>query len=265
MQEAVSAIEYVTRSIHRVRVLEQLQSGERTRSELEASVDASSRTIRRVTDGLIEAGWVEETTDGFSLTPTGEAFAEELKETLSKTETLLELQPFFRWFPREVCSLSPEAFEDATVTVRKPHSPYEPIDQALSRITGTERIQTIAPINAPFYNETYYEAIMEEGVSAVTVLSEDVLSALQRDEDALAEVIQTGRVEIYVHPEPLLFGLLITDDIVAIGAYDDSGTMQALVESESETIRQWALDTFKQYRETATEITATQSNSPSGQ
>ena len=254
MKEAVSAIEYVTRSIHRVRVLEQLRSGERTRGELEASIDASSRTIRRVTDGLSEAGWVEQTTAGFALTPTGTVFAEEFAETLSKTETLLKLQPFFRWFPRDVCSLSPEAFEDATVTVRKPHSPYEPVDRALNRVSGTDTIRTIAPINAPFYNETYYKAIMEDSASAVTVLSEEVLSMLQRDGDALEDVMQTGRVEIYVYPDPISFGLLITDEVVAIGAYDDDGTMQALVESADETIRQWAIDTFEKYRKAATEI-----------
>lgn len=258
MEGAITAIEYVTRSSHRVRLLEVLAEGDRSLEELQAVLDASGRTVRRGIDGLIDEGWVAETDAGYGLTQTGVSFATDLFDFLDRTEMLLELRTFFEWFPESACDLDVDAFEGSTVTLPGPHTPYAPIERTLELITNASRFETIAPINSPFYEDSYYELIVDDGAEATTILSNGVLEAITAEDDgSLSDVLETGRAEIYVYPEELTFGLLLTDDVVAIGAYDDSRSMRALLESDVTPVRAWAESTFDDYRSDATRFTLT--------
>lgn len=256
MENAVSTVEYITRSTSRVQVLLSLNDGAKDLEALELEISASGRTVRRAVDGLIEEGWVNRCGHEYAVTSTGSAFATRLGTFLRQTETLLELQTFFEWFPDAVCSLDPIEFEDATVTVQQPHSPYQPLERTLSLIDLADEIKTIAPINSPFYNDSYYERITDEEITAETVLPHSVFDAIRNaDTEQFQEVLDTGRVEVYVCDLPLSFGLLITENMVAIGAYDHNNSLRALIESNTPVVREWAEDVFAEYKNGSEKIT----------
>lgn len=257
MEDAIDAISYVTRSPTRVRLLSMLGPEPRGLSELAGAVDASDRTVRRAIGGLVEEGWVCETAGGYVLTAVGERFREELLGFVETTRTLSDLASFFEWFPEDACDLDLTVFEDATVTIGTAHEPYAPIERTQALIEDAETILTIAPIAAPFYNDPYYDQIVSENARVETILRPEVLRTLQEKQTAsMREVRRHDNVAIYVYEEEFPFGLLVVDDRVAIGAYDETWSLRAVLESDAEEVLSWGRSTFETYRAEARRIDA---------
>lgn len=92
MTEPLDDIEFLSRSINRVTVLEELSSYPQTRARLEASTDVSKVTIGRILDDFLDRGWIVKTGDTYQTTPIGEVIATDFSQLRTTVETAQKLR-----------------------------------------------------------------------------------------------------------------------------------------------------------------------------
>lgn len=252
MDEAVTTIEYMVRSPHRVRILQKLSSEPTTFEEITGDLEAANRTVKRAFELLKAEGWVSEAEAEYRLTPVGVVFADRVLSCVNETRTILTLKPFFEQVSPNEEDVDVELLlgSDIEVITQQPGTPYAPIERTIELLSDTTTTHTLAPMIASIYADRYYRLITANGMTAATVLTCEVADYIRTESTPeMEQVLDTGNVEVFVYEEDLPFGLLVVDDSVAVGAYDEYGTMRALLVSDSEAVREWAMSTFERYKE----------------
>lgn len=255
MDETVATIERIVRSPHRVRILRQLSLEPTTFEGLNGDLAAASRTTKRALELLKAEGWVSESASEYRLTPVGTVFANCVLSCLNEAETILTLKPFLEQISPNQEYIDVELLLESNIEVvtQQLGTPYAPIERTIELLSSATTIRTLAPVIASVYADQYYRLITASGTNATTVLTPEVADYIRTESTTeMNHVLDTGNVEAFVCENDLPFGLLIVDDSVAMGAYDEYGTMRVLLVSDSVTVREWAMSTFERYKENST-------------
>lgn len=245
---ARGAIAFLSGSEHRVELLSALEQPRRP-SELEAASAASRATVQRSLSGFTERGWVCKEERCYRLTVAGELVLEAYRDAEEVIGTVSEAGPELAHL--DGVELPAEALVEATVVTADDRTPHAAMGYYIDAIRDaeTERFAGMTPVVSGLFDDAHQELVSR--VPSELVVDADALStARERTPEALAAAAELESLTVYVHPEPVTFGLGVCDDRAFVGAYDDEGRMRACIAGDGPLL-EWARETFASYRERA--------------
>ena len=101
MTTPLDAVDWLTRSEHRVEVLEALAEGQRSRSELQELTGVSRVTSNRMLAELEDRDWIRRDSQDYEITPTGRLVIEDFNRLSDTTATGQKLGDIQQYLPTE--------------------------------------------------------------------------------------------------------------------------------------------------------------------
>lgn len=269
--DVLDHVAYLTRSEHRVQVLEALSGtipkpgldtpGYAPR-ELRDRTEASEATVNRILNEFDERGWARRDASGeYTATPTGQAIAIELAPLLDSMSAIRHLGDAVALLPLNELSIGLRHFRDARV--REPEAPQpRDIDMFLTEFlseSSTFDILCYVPGTAELLDDLT-QRIAAGSLDSVQILAErlvefytDVGEAAVQEE---ARAHLDAGAEWYVYDGHIPCNVFIFDETVVFENSQVDGIRDGTtVVSENPVVREWALEIFERYRAAATEFT----------
>lgn len=254
VDSAFADIAYLTRSEHRVSTLVALTERPRSRSELCESTGVSSSTMRRTLDEFDDRLWVRKDGYQYVITRLGEAIASGVEDLLDRVETERKLRAVWHWLPDAISEFPFETWSDLTVSTAEPDAPYRPVRRFQSLLEQTTTVRFLRPEVAlmdPCFDLLH--RLVGEGLDVTLIDRPDCHTYfLSTYPDRSSEMLQRDNFTVLEHDELPPYGIGLLDEHVTISCYErDSGTVQALVDSDTPAVREWAESAYETYRSSA--------------
>lgn len=257
MDTALNEIEYLARSEHRIEVIGALADGARSRSDLRAITGASSSTIGRMLREFETQGWVVRDGHQHRATSAGQFIAEEVTSLLNRMETERTLRDVAKWLPTEKLGVTIEAFAEAVVTVVDDDDPYKPVRRYDDLIEDAETMRAFGTTTLKSANAGSLFQNVRAGMDTEIIYPPPIVEAvLDWSPEAAKKGLASGNLTILLH-DTLPCGLTIFDDRIALTGYNpDTGMLRAIVDTDAQEAREWALPLYELYREEARPLDA---------
>ncbi|SDQ48836.1 helix-turn-helix transcriptional regulator [Natronobacterium texcoconense] len=243
-------IAYLARSEHRIPALVALTERPRSRSELCELTGVSSSTMRRTLDEFDDRVWIRKDGYQYLATRLGEAIAAGMEDLIERVETERKLRDVWDWLPDEISELSTEAWADLTVTTAEPDAPYRPVNRFESLLRTTTTLRFLRPevaLMEPCLDLLY--RLIDDGVD-VTLIDRPNCHTyfLSTYPDRSSEMLQQDNFTVLEHDKLPQYGTGLLDERVAISCYEqDSGTVQAVIDTDVPVVREWAESVYESY------------------
>lgn len=238
--------------VRREAVLSALTDGPRERADLGEALDLSKSTLHRIATRMGELGVLEETDEGLALTPEGIVIAREVERFTDRVATARQLGPLLNNIDADALpvSLDIDLLQKGTVTLPKPGQPQRPVQRVVDFVEASDEVRGFGPVLLPIYVQVFHREILD-GMETVLVLEEPVAMGLMEEyPEKLEEAVATGRVGFALHDE-LPFGLLVSDERVALIGYDDEDVARVFVESDDPDFYDWGRNVFETVHDAA--------------
>lgn len=260
--ELLEPIAYLTRSKNRLRVLETLTESipkpgldppDYEPRELQHRTEASEATVNRILNEFQERGWAERNTDGeYAATALGQGIAIGIAPVIDSIEAIDHLGEALSILPLSELSIDLGHFRDATV--REPQGP-QPVDFG-------EYLSDVLEGCSSYYFLTYalgppnIEGVDFTELDQVMILAEHTIDYQgAATGQTPREQIETGD-EVYSYHGHIPCNIMICDETVIFeNGQVDGIQVGTAIESQNETVRNWALEVFDRYRKAAEELT----------
>lgn len=247
-------IAYLARSEHRVSTLVALTERPRSRSELCELAGVSSSTMRRTLNEFDGRLWVRKDGYQYVATPLGEAIASGMEDLIERVESERKLRSVWRWLPDAIREVPFETWSDLTVTAAEPDAPYRPVKRFSSLLEETTALRFLRPEVALMdLCFDLLHRLVVEGVD-VTLIDRPECHEyfLSTYPERSSEMVQRDNFTVLEHDDLPEYGVGLLDEHVTLSCYEvSSGTVHALIDTESPAIREWANSVYESYRPTA--------------
>lgn len=260
MSDSFDHVAFLSRSETRFRLLAHLAArGPATRRELREELETSQSTVVRSVQALARRGWVEDGGGEVRATGTGALVADAYGELLDAVDETTDLAPFLRWFPHDEFGPSLSELHGAAVTTSSQGDPYAPARKQTELVRTADHVRTALPSIDLAGSRVVHERVVAGDLGGEVVVGPDLGETIRQGEFArlFRENIRTDRLFVTVSDVELPFYLgLDGGETVQLGVEDDDGIPQALLETDGDPVRAWAEETFREYRDRGTELTA---------
>ncbi len=179
MGSSLEDVQFLSRSAHRVAVLEELSEAPRERDELRVATGASAPTIGRVLGDFEERGWTRRDGHAYVLTDPGAFVAEHFSALLERMSTERRLRDVWPLLPGQLGGFTLDLVSDAVVTTIRPGDPYAPANRCASFYPASDRVRGFdAALTAPHTFDQLAELVLG-GLELEFVLSPELSRNLQ--------------------------------------------------------------------------------------
>lgn len=246
----IGDIAYLARSEHRVQTLIALTDRPRSRSELCELTGVSSSTIRRTLSEFEDRVWVQKEGYKYVATRLGETIADGMQELVDLVEAERKLRTVWEWLPDEMTGLPTETWSDITVTLPEPDAPYRPVHRFESLLQRTNEVRYLRPEVALM--EPCFDALLpllDAGVD-MTLIDRPSCHAyfIRTYPERTAAMKKRDNFTVLEHEGLPRCGIGLLENRVTISCYEqDSGSVQALIETDVPGVREWAESVFGSY------------------
>lgn len=266
-QRTLEPLDYLTRSEHRVQVLEALTEaipkpgldtpGYEPR-ELREMTGASEATVSRILNEFDDRGWAERDAEGeYTATPIGQSIAIEFAPLLDSMEAIQHLGDALALLPLNELSIGLEHFSDATI--RDPQGPQPNDFTAFLKIllTDSSILYTLSYVpDQTSLREEVREQSASGSLDLITIFAEHIVEYM---EDAASEdvigLLNAGDVW-YAYDGHIPCNMFIFDETVVFeNSQVDACRTGTSIVTHDEAVREWALDVFEKYKEESIEFT----------
>lgn len=259
MAPVVEDIDFLSRSEHRVRVLEILAHGPTSRRDLRDAAEVSSPTISRILTGLEERHWIDRDGRNYELTLLGEFVAERFLDLCEVMEIEQKLRGVWQWLPQEMEGFSVELFADAVVSRPGSGYPYEPVERVAQLIKEASQIRGFGSLELKSATIETVCGVVLAGMEVEYVFTPDVMDTIMAwNPDRVREVVAQENCTLLVHddlPDQGRCGLSIFDERATICCHDtETGALLAAIDTDAPEAREWALAVFERCRREASPI-----------
>lgn len=251
MDAPLDSIEYLSRSSHRVAILDTLIDTPRERAELRETVGASSSTIGRVLGEFTDRGWVVRAGHQYEPTPMGRFIGREFSQLLTTMEAVERLDDVMAWFPTAEMDFDFGALRDAEVTNATPANPLGPILTMGERITSAESVRLLVYAAIPQTLAALRDAVVNGVATVEAVFTAEMLDTVLADDRMCASfraIFLADGADCYWYDDDISYAIALTDDRASISVSDDRRLPRALIETTDETVMSWATATYESYR-----------------
>lgn len=257
MESALEEIEFLALSSNRVEVLRLLSEGPQTRSGLATDTGASQATLGRILGDFEERSWVRREGGEYVATATGRLVSKGFTDLLEILETEGELRDIVRYLPTQAMEFDLRHLADATITVPSETRPNAPVQRVLELLDDADEVRAFSHA----FNEQSLTLIQERTTAGEqtfeAVLSRNAVTALAEDSTLrrrLESLLDAEGAEIRAREDDIPLAVTIVDDVVHVLVRDENGVLRASVDTDDETVRSWAHDTFEEYWRTASPL-----------
>ncbi|MDS0473631.1 transcriptional regulator [Natrinema sp. 1APR25-10V2] len=222
-------------------VLEVLRQESLDRGEIEERLDVSRATSHRFTKWLDEQGFAQKVDGRFQLTGRGEAVADEVLRFEANVRTVHRMAPLLDLICEDHQEFVVEPFVNATVTVAKPDDPYRPLERFMSLVDESDAFRGFNTTHmAPLVLGEFHQRVFDRTDTEIIYLPHIVEKLFETYPTQATEAVERGHLTLRTRDD-LPYGLVIFDERVGIGGYDEStGQMRVFVDTESPIAREWA-------------------------
>jgi predicted transcriptional regulator len=255
MDDSRETIECLCNSPQRLEILDALDGARMDVRGVMAALDSPRSTVQRNLSVLEERGWVERAGSGYTTTTVGELLRAEfvgMGETAIKIE---RMAPFLNMVdaPAEVAV---DQLSGVFVTTPEPTRPHSPRKRLLAIFEKVDCVRGFLPVVSSLSVEEARHADAGSEPNGEYVISSAAFDALH-DQYAGegvegAEIDPSAHIDVRVYDGNLPYGLFVSDDALALAAYDEFGRIQVLVDSINEATIEWGERVYEAYRRQST-------------
>lgn len=244
-------VAFLARAEHRYLALAALARRPQSRDDLLAITGVSRSTISRTLRAFEDRNWIRRDGHHYETTPAGTFVAHGMRELVDQLEIEHRLRDVWTWLPAEADGFDVRLVADMDVTVAATGNPYRPVNRFLELLEGTTRFRFVGFDLALL--EPCRDRLCERiraGMETEIIDPPEVVQHIRSTyPDQFAAALESGNLTVWLHHDLPSFGVGIFDDRIAITSYEpDTGAVQALLESEADEAREWAMATFRSYR-----------------
>lgn len=258
MESALSELEFLARSENRVRVLQLLAAEEHTRDALGDATNVSQATLSRILKDFQTRSWVRQTDTGYVATATGSVLADGLTDVLRTIETEQKLRAVVPYLPAAAFEFDLTALADATITVPTQTKPTAPLKRVLDHIRTSETLRAVSHT----FNERSLAVVTDQVKAGAQtfegVFAEETITTLAADPESwtrLTELAASDNAQLWVREADVPVAAVLNPDVVTFLLRGENGLIQAAVETDSQSVRNWVANTIDRYQATATPFT----------
>lgn len=253
--EAIAEVNFLAQSPVRVQILELLcEKGALTKSELNERFDVSRVTIQRNLEALEGRDWIDNSHPTYAITPLGELVIEEVAPLTDSMAIMRKLQPFLKWMPRNSFDLDPRELADATIIAVDEKNPTDWVHHHTDRIRSSTNSWGLLPGTGIEAWNAAVDSSADGGFSAELIVDPKVAETLRSDPlyvDKVETLLERDALDLYTYDGSIPYHIGRFDQYIQIVVADDEGIPRALVETNSDTVREWGESEFESYREQA--------------
>lgn len=258
MNSALDDVAFLALSENRIALLARLSDAQtHTRDELMDATDVSRPTLGRILDDLEERAWITQYGQNARITSLGSWVHEEFTGLLEIMDTARQLRAVEQWLSTDTLAFELSCLTDATVTLPSKNNPLAPMHRAseLDRTARQSRVLTHA-LPAPCLN-AHWEAITTGTHHFEAVVTPGVVATMTKPahRSQFTDILTADQASVFVADESIPDIVGINDGVVYFGVDDDKGAPLALIETDDETVRTWAAETFESYQEDTSLLT----------
>jgi predicted transcriptional regulator len=259
IEPVLEEVDFLCRSVNRVVVLDALTEGSFERRELGEQTGVSRPTLGRILDDFEERNWVVQNDRKYRATAVGELIVESLDTFLEQMATARALAPMMQWMPPEGLGFDVRRLRDAEIVYATTSDPLAPLRQLDEWLQSGGRVHLVSYEITASGLDAVGQAIDDHDEQLVAIFTPGVYDAIEQDPEMLAafrELLGADNAEFYVSTEQKPVLLTIFDDRTCIGLAEN-GIPQAVLVSEDDAVRSWAVETFAEYRDRAEPVEST--------
>jgi predicted transcriptional regulator len=250
MESALAEIEFLALSPNRVEVLRRLVEGRHTRTDLVVATGASQATLGRILRDFEDRSWIRRVDGAYVATATGELVADGFLDLLEIVETEADLRPIVDYLPTDAIDFDLRRLGDATITVPSGTKPNAPVGRVLDLLREASSVRAFSHA----FNEGSL-GVVERRVTAGEMTFEGVFSrhaidAVADDEGLrrrLESLLDASGASLRVREAEIPLAVTVADETVHLLLRDANGVLQASVDTDDPTVRDWAHDQFERY------------------
>lgn len=255
---ALEDIAFLSRSENRVRILEALTTKAYSRRELGEVTETSRTTLGRILSELEERGWAERTVDGdYVATPQGKHVTAEFTPLIRSMETIQSLGDAVAQIPTDELSIGLHYFSDATVNRPDPNEPLEPGRPLATLLRDATIFETLTFLAPPLaVGDAMHDGVQAGRLTAKHVFAGGLVEYLRDQPEGPPlwyDYLQAG-AQVYHYDGHIPCNLFVVDERIFL--LNDQPEGNVIIESENETVREWAKDMIETYREDAEQVDA---------
>lgn len=243
-------VAYLVRSDHRVPALVAMTERPRSRSELCELTGVSTSTMRRTIAAFEARSWVRKEGYRYVATRPGEVIAAEMERLLARVETERSVRAVWDRLPAAIGDLSIETWGELTVTAAEPDAPYRPVKRFETLLGRTSAVRFLRPEVALMeFCFDLLEDLLDDGVD-LTLIDRPACHAyfFSTYPEHAAAMVRRDNFTVLAHDDLPAYGVGLLDDRVIVSCYEaGSGTVQALIDTDDPTVREWARSTVERY------------------
>lgn len=254
-------VTFLTRSEHRIAVLDAVAETPRARHELRELTGASRVTVNRILDDLEDRGWIIRQNGRCEATAKGAFVADEVTGLVSNLAVSEELDDALQWVPTEAFDFDLTHLQDAEV-FRK--TDWEDHTETIRRITDlVNRTSRIWGTAVGFSHEVVNairETTTEGAASFEVVIEESALDMIRNDSSlrhSFHEMLKSENTSIARHTgQDSLHMVMVFDQTVMVcGKPSGEGPRPGWIRTDDDTVRSWARVYFESALDDSTPIT----------
>lgn len=252
-------IRFLADSENRFTALEALAAGPRTRSELRSTTEASKATISRLLGDFESRGWVARDGKRYALTPLGEYVASTFIDLYDHMTTASDLRELLPWFPLGELDVEfdLEVLTGTRITAATPDNPMAPVARVLEIERESTWTHTLADRLPEPCIKARHEAVGGGTQTCELVTTPAVIESVMASSyaDKFKDIITATRSTVYVSDGDVPPGGIYDGTAYLIVA-DDQEVNVGVIESDEPDLVDRVTETFEEYREGATQLTA---------
>lgn len=259
MSTPLDDVRFLADSENRFTALEALVAGPRTRAELRSETGASSATISRLLRDFEGRGWVARNGNRYALTTLGEYVASAFVDLHEQMATASDLRDLLPWFPLGELDVEfdLDLLTGARITAATPDDPMAPVARVLEIERESTRTKTLADRFPESCIRARHAAVVDGTQTCELVTTADAIASVtsSRDADLFEETVAADSCAVYVSDDDLPPGG-VYDGTAYLIVPDDEDVNVGVIESDDPALVDRLTETFDEYREAATRLTA---------
>ena len=251
MDKLCETIECLCNSPQRLKILDALGGTRMDVCELMEALDSPRSTVQRNLSVLEEQGWVETAGSGYATTTVGKLLRAEFVE-MGETATKIERMAPFLNTVDEPGEVAVDQLSDVLVTTPEPIRPHSPRKRLSAIFEEAGCVRGLLPVVSSLSVEEARRADAGSEPNGKFIVSSAAFGALHEQYASKgvdgAEIDPPAHIDIRVYDGDLPYGLFVSNDALALAAYDEFGRIQVLADSTNETTLEWGERVYEAYR-----------------
>ena len=257
MNTPLDDIRFLADSANRVRAIEALAEGPRTRSELRDETDASAATVGRTLGAFEDRGWVAREGNRYALTSLGTYVASGFADLHDRMKDAHEHGALFPHLPLEEVSLDAEDLADVRITVPTETNPMAIVTRIREIARRSNRHRSLSYHFSEPCVDAHHQAVLGGTQTFELVIPRTALKAEMGSNCVaqLAELVSTDRCSVYLYDGDIPYSWGVGDGHVLFVVKDDRMVSAGMVETDDPVAVDRFTETYEEYRADSTLLT----------